>query len=162
MKLWSHPGPNLFTEVGHQTESLYPMAETVGSFLQQEVETVPILVDKKDRLASVTAENDVVESAGEMNAWFPCYGENTPDFFKLPTSRPDPINISDGASLAGNLREQLALMVSCKVQHPCAIKNCAVSRGNSGPDRLFPRFTTALAPRRPMSLTTDSSAGRFP
>jgi hypothetical protein len=84
--------------VGHETESVDPIPETAGALLQQERESVSVSVDKKDRLAAVTAENDVVESTGEMNAWFASHVGNISDFFNLSTSKPDP-NFIDSESV---------------------------------------------------------------
>jgi hypothetical protein len=67
------------------------MVETASPFLHQEIEAAAVLVGKKNRLASVTAENDVVESTGEMNARFTCHVGKIAESVNLSTSKPDPI-----------------------------------------------------------------------
>lgn len=52
--------------VGHEAEGVHSIVETVSPFLQKEIEAIAVLVGKKDRLASVAAENDVVESTGAI------------------------------------------------------------------------------------------------
>jgi len=59
--------------VGHETECVNSIAETAGAFLKQEIKPVAVIVGKEYRLAAVASENDVVESAGEMDAWFACH-----------------------------------------------------------------------------------------
>lgn len=57
------------------------VAEPTCPFLQQKIETVPVDVGEKDGLTAVSAKNDVVKSAGKMNAWFACHVlEYTPSF----------------------------------------------------------------------------------
>jgi len=46
--------------------------ETTSSFLDQKVETLAVVVSKENWLTSDPHENDMLESAGEMNAWFSC------------------------------------------------------------------------------------------
>ena len=58
---------------GHETEGVHAVAEPAGPLLQQEVETVPVRISEKDGLATVPAEDHVVESAGKMNTWFACH-----------------------------------------------------------------------------------------
>ncbi len=76
--------------VGHEAEGMHSIAETASPFLQQQIETAAVFVGKKDRLASVTAENDVVESTGEMNARFTCHVDSIAESVNLSTSKPDP------------------------------------------------------------------------
>jgi hypothetical protein len=47
--------------VGHEAEGVHSIVETASPFLRQEIEAAATLVGKKDRLASVTSENDVVD-----------------------------------------------------------------------------------------------------
>jgi hypothetical protein len=54
--------------IGHEAESVNAVAESAGSFLEQKVETVTVVVGKEDGLAGVTPKNDMVESAGKMDA----------------------------------------------------------------------------------------------
>jgi hypothetical protein len=77
--------------VGHEAEGVHSMVETASPFLHQEIEAAAVLVGKKNRLASVTGENDVVESTGEMNARFTCHVGKTAESVNLSTSKPDPI-----------------------------------------------------------------------
>jgi hypothetical protein len=76
--------------VGHEAEGVHSIAESASPFLQQEIEAAAVLVGKKDRLASVTAENDVVGSTGEMNARFTCHVGKIAESVNLSTSKPDP------------------------------------------------------------------------
>ena len=77
--------------VGHEAEGMHAIAETASPFLHQKIKTVAVLVGKKDRLASVTAENDVVEATGEVHARFTCQVDNIPESVNLSTSKPDPM-----------------------------------------------------------------------
>ncbi len=74
--------------VGHEAESVHSIIETASPFLQQEIEAAAVLVGKKDRLASVTAENDVVESTGEMNSRFTYHVDSIAELVNLSTSKP--------------------------------------------------------------------------
>ena len=56
---------------------------------------------KINRLASVATENDVVETAGVVNAWFACHIEIIPVFFNLSTWKPDPAILRRWSSYAG-------------------------------------------------------------
>ena len=76
--------------VVHEAEGVHSIVETASPFLQQEIKAAAVLIGKKDRLASVTAENDVVESTGEMNARFTCHVDNIAESVNLSTSKPDP------------------------------------------------------------------------
>jgi hypothetical protein len=76
--------------VGHEAEGVHSIAETASPFLHQEIEAAAVLVGKKDRLASVAAENDVVESTDKMNARFTCHVDNIAELVNLSTSKPDP------------------------------------------------------------------------
>ena len=87
--------------VGHEAEGVHSIAEAASPFLQQEVEAAAVLVGKKDRLASVTAENDVVESTGEMNARFTYHVDNRVEWVNLPTSTPDPKTHQNALKLIG-------------------------------------------------------------
>jgi len=84
--------------VGHETESVNAVAEPTGPFLEKEVETVPVAVSQKDGLAAVTSKNHVVESTGEMDAWFASHGEMILLIFmlsawKLGTNSPNSLNL---------------------------------------------------------------------
>lgn len=85
--------------VGHEAEGVHSKAETASPFLQQEIETAAVYVAEKDRLATVAAENDVVETTGEMNARFSCHADNIAELTNLSTSKPDP---------------RLSLTIACK------------------------------------------------
>jgi hypothetical protein len=76
--------------VDHEAEGVDSIVETASPFLHQEKEAAVVLVGKKDRLASVTAENDVVESTGEMNARCTCHVGKIAESVNLSTSKPDP------------------------------------------------------------------------
>lgn len=76
--------------IGHETESLYAVPESAGSFLKQKVETVAVIVGKEDRLAAVTPKYDMIESAGKMDAWFACHAKMIPQVLNLSTWKPDP------------------------------------------------------------------------
>ncbi len=41
--------------VGHETKSVNPISEAAGPLLQQEIETVEVVVDEKNRLATVAS-----------------------------------------------------------------------------------------------------------
>jgi hypothetical protein len=64
--------------VGHETESVNAVPKTTNPFLKQEVETVSVAFSDKNGLTAVTPENDVVKSAGEMDAWFASHVETIP------------------------------------------------------------------------------------
>ena len=85
--------------IGHEAEGVNSVSEPAGSLLEQEVETVPVVVGKEDGLTAVAPENDVVESAGKMNAWFTCHGEMIAPFSNLSTWKPDPIGSDPIGSL---------------------------------------------------------------
>jgi hypothetical protein len=76
--------------VGHEAEGVHAVAETTSPLLEQEVETVPVGVGDEDGLTAVTPKNNVIESAGEMDAWFACHGEKIPQRLNLSTWKPDP------------------------------------------------------------------------
>jgi hypothetical protein len=46
------------------------LAETDSPFLKQEIETIAVIVAQKNRLTAVTAKNDMIDSARDMNAPF--------------------------------------------------------------------------------------------
>jgi hypothetical protein len=71
-------------------KGVHAIVETASPFLHQEIEAAAVLVGKKDRLASVTAENDVVESTGEMNARLTCHVGKIAESVNLSASKPDP------------------------------------------------------------------------
>jgi hypothetical protein len=80
--------------VGHEAEGVNAVTEPAGSFLEEEVETVTVVISVENGLTVVTPENDVVESAGEMDAWFACHVKMIPHSSNLSTWKPDPISIS--------------------------------------------------------------------
>ena len=77
--------------VGHETEGVDTIAESASSLLQQEIEAVPVLCGKKNRLAPIAAKNDMVESAGNMNSRFARHAGNIPTLRNLSTWKPDPV-----------------------------------------------------------------------
>lgn len=77
--------------VGHEAKGVHSIVEMASPILQKEMEAAAVHVGKKYRLASVAAENDVVESTGEMNARFTCHGDKRAELVNLSTSRPYPI-----------------------------------------------------------------------
>lgn len=76
--------------VGHETESVNPVAVPAGSLLEQEIEAISVIILEEDRLTAVTPENHVIESAGMMNAWFTGHGEMISPCHILLTWEPDP------------------------------------------------------------------------
>jgi hypothetical protein len=78
--------------VGHEAEGVNAVTEPAGSFLEEEVETVTVVISVENGLTVVTPENDVVESAGEMDAWFACHVKMIPHSSNLSTWKPDPIS----------------------------------------------------------------------
>ncbi len=55
-----------------------PVSKPAGAFLEQKIEAVTIIVSEEYRLTAVASENDVIESARDMNAWFTCHREYIP------------------------------------------------------------------------------------
>ena len=107
--------------VGHEAEGMHSIVETASPFLHQEIEAAADPVGKKYRLASVTAENDVVEPTGEMNARFSCHVDNIAGLFNLSTSKPDPsvrVGDSEGEIEEGlSKRSRVAAIALCPPLH---------------------------------------------
>lgn len=76
--------------VGHETESVNPVAVPVGSLLEQETEAISVIILEEDRLTAVATEDYVIQSAGKMNAWFTGHGEMISPCHILITWKPDP------------------------------------------------------------------------
>jgi hypothetical protein len=49
--------------VGHKAKSMNAVTESAGSFLEQEVETVAVVVVQKNGLTTITSKNDMIKSA---------------------------------------------------------------------------------------------------
>jgi hypothetical protein len=56
--------------VGHAAEGVNAAIEFCGNFVHYQVKAASVSVINEYWLTSVTAKDDVVESAGEVNAWF--------------------------------------------------------------------------------------------
>jgi hypothetical protein len=59
--------------VGHQAESVDTAAEFLDYSLHKEIKHVPVAILEEDVLLGVTAQDDVVESAGVVYALFACH-----------------------------------------------------------------------------------------
>jgi len=59
--------------VGHQAECVDTAAERIYRALQKQVKTGAVAVIEEDGLACVTAQDNVVNSAGIMDAGFACH-----------------------------------------------------------------------------------------
>jgi len=66
--------------VGHEVKGVDTVAKPAGSFLKQQIEPVTVGGGEEDGLTAVATENDVIKSAGNMDAWFTCHGGMTPQF----------------------------------------------------------------------------------
>jgi hypothetical protein len=66
--------------IGHKTEGVNTIREPAGSLLKQEIKTVSVVLGEEDGLVGIAPENNVIESAGKMDAWFACHGsKDTPE-----------------------------------------------------------------------------------
>jgi hypothetical protein len=61
--------------VGHQAVGMDTEAEFFDGFLQEEEKTAPVAVIEEDVLPGVPAQDDVIESAGIVDALFAGHGE---------------------------------------------------------------------------------------
>ncbi len=59
--------------VGHQAECVDTAAERIYRALQKQVKTGAVVVIKEDGLSCVAAQDNVVNSAGIMDARFACH-----------------------------------------------------------------------------------------
>ena len=60
----------------HQTKSVTPVTKTAGAFLmKQEIKTGAIILGEEDVLIAVPSEHNMIETAGQMYAWFAYYGK---------------------------------------------------------------------------------------
>jgi len=66
--------------VGHEAKGVDTVAEPAGPFLNQQIEPVTVGVGEENGLTAVATENDVIKSAGDMDAWFACHGGMIPRF----------------------------------------------------------------------------------
>jgi hypothetical protein len=66
------------------------VAEPAGPFLEEEVESIPIVVGQKNVLTAIATKDDVIKPTWEMDAWFACHAEKIPQTFNLSTWKPDP------------------------------------------------------------------------
>ena len=60
--------------VGHKTECMDPIAEAGYAFLEQFVEQLSIMRREEDVLLSITAQDHVIQAAGNMQARFSSHG----------------------------------------------------------------------------------------
>jgi hypothetical protein len=77
--------------IGHEAEGVDAVTEPAGSFLEEEIKTVPVIISEENGLTAVTPKDDVVKSTGEMDAWFASHVEIIPPSYNLSTWKPDPI-----------------------------------------------------------------------
>lgn len=59
--------------VGHQAKSVDAATEFFHDVLEKMVETEPVAVIEKNRLSGVSTEDNMVDSAGKMDARFTCH-----------------------------------------------------------------------------------------
>jgi hypothetical protein len=52
-----------------------PTAELLDCILKDEIETQPVAITKENPIASISAEDDVIDGAGIMDAGFTRHGE---------------------------------------------------------------------------------------
>lgn len=62
--------------VGHAAEGVDAAIEFYGNFLHYQVKAASVSIINEYWLTSVAAKDDVVKSAGEVNAWFACHGRS--------------------------------------------------------------------------------------
>ena len=60
--------------IGHQTKGVDPVPEAVYPIGQQRIEEVPVAGSQEHILACVAAQNDVVQTAGDVQPWFAGHG----------------------------------------------------------------------------------------
>jgi hypothetical protein len=65
--------------VCHAAEGMNTATKLHGYFLHEQVKAITIGIVNEYRLACVAAKNYMIESAGEMYAWFTCHGESIVD-----------------------------------------------------------------------------------
>ena len=83
---------NQMDMVGHEAERVYAMAESLNPFLQEKVKAVPVLITEKDVLFAIATENDMVNSAGIMDAGFASHAGTISH--ESTDAKPDPITCS--------------------------------------------------------------------
>jgi len=61
--------------VGHEAKGVDTVAKPAGPFLKQQIEPVTVGGGEENGLTAVATGNDVIKSAGDMDAWFGAMGE---------------------------------------------------------------------------------------
>jgi hypothetical protein len=60
--------------VRHEAEAVNATIELLDGILQHPIKPVPVTVFKEDWISCVATKNDMVDSAGIVDAWFSCQG----------------------------------------------------------------------------------------
>jgi hypothetical protein len=60
--------------VRHAAKAVNAAIELLDGILQNQIKPVPVTVFKEDRISCVAAKNDMVDSAGIVDAWFSWHG----------------------------------------------------------------------------------------
>jgi len=60
--------------VCNEAEAVDAAVELLNGILQNQIKPVPVSIFKEDRFSCVAAKNDMVDSAGIVDAWFSCHG----------------------------------------------------------------------------------------
>jgi hypothetical protein len=56
--------------VSHQAEGMNPTTELFDCILKDEIETKPVAITKENPIAGISSEDDVIDSAGIVDAGF--------------------------------------------------------------------------------------------
>jgi len=56
--------------VAHTAKGVDPIAIACDTFLEQQIQVVPIVIAEEDRLSCIAAYYHMVNSAWHMNSWF--------------------------------------------------------------------------------------------
>jgi hypothetical protein len=89
--------------IGHETKGMDTISKPGRTLLQEKKKATIIFIRQKNILPAIAPQHDVINSAGNMDAWFACHGFIIRSKCFLSTWKPDPVplsvNINAGLSL---------------------------------------------------------------
>jgi len=62
--------------IDHGANGIHPVPKPFHTLLQQQLKVIAVLVTAKDRLSTVTAEHDVIETTGKMKSGLACHDKS--------------------------------------------------------------------------------------